>query len=450
MKRKVYAELLAWKQGKSRETALLIEGARRTGKSYIVEEFARNEYASYILIDFSKAGEQVRSLFKDYLDDLDTFFMLLQAYTRTTLHPRASLIIFDEVQRFPKAREAIKFLVADGRYDYIETGSLISLNRHVRGIQIPSEEHTVPMHPMDFEEFLWAMGDDATMPAIRHCFERQLPMGQAVHRRVMLLFRQYLMVGGMPQAVEKFVGTRDFAQVDAVKRDILDLYRRDIKKYARGTEYKVTGIFNEIPSQLQRHEKRFRFADIDSKARFREYQSSFIWLDEARIVNLCAGVTEPTVGLKMREDRAAFKCYMADTGLLVSHAFDERTVGMESLYQKLLTGKLEVNKGMLVENIVAQMLVAGGHRLYFYSNSSAPVAADRMEIDFLIQKSRLTARHNISPLEVKSATGYTLSSLNKFSRKFAAQLSTPYVLHTGDLKVEDGIVYLPLYMVPLL
>jgi len=255
MRRKIYDDLLKWKQEKQGGTALLIEGARRTGKSYIVEEFARREYDSYILIDFSKTGKPIKDLFEEYLDDLDTFFMLLQSYTKKTLVPRKSLIIFDEIQLYPKAREAIKFLVADKRYDYIETGSLISINKNVRGIQIPSEEHSMPMQPMDFEEFLWAIGDEATMPAIRHCFEKKIPFPQPVHRRVMMLFRQYMIVGGMPQAVEEFVQTRDFVKTDEVKRNILSLYRKDIKKYARGYESNVTSIFDQIPSELQRHEK---------------------------------------------------------------------------------------------------------------------------------------------------------------------------------------------------
>ena len=456
MRRKIYDKLLEWKKSHKGDTALLIEGARRIGKSYIVEEFARKEYESYILVDFSKVNPQVMEFFNLYLDDLDMLFMNLELYFRRKLTPRQtkgeearSLVIFDEVQFCPRARAAIKHLVADRRYDYIETGSLISIKKNVKDIMLPSEEHAIEMFPMDFEEFLWAMGDEMLMPYIRLRFDKRLPM-EAFHRRAMDYFRQYLIVGGMPQAVLKYVETRDFEKVDEVKRDILALYRNDIHKYADNQETKVAAIFEEIPGQLQKHEKKFVLSALQSEARMRDYSQAFFWLSDAKIINCCYNSTAPSIGLKLNEERTTLKCYMGDTGLLVSHAFDERGIVSADLYRKLMFDKLEVNEGMLVENIVAQMLRAAGHKLYFFSNSSRTSVEDRMEIDFLIAKPVTTSRHNISPIEVKSGQRYTLNSLRKCIAKYSSQLSMPYVLHDKDVKIEDGIVYLPIYMTPLL
>ena len=438
MKRKIYSKLLDWKKNRRGDTALLIEGARRIGKSYVAEEFARNEYESYILVDFSKVNPKVKEFFDLYVDDLDMLFMNLELYFKRRLVPRKvkdeearSLVIFDEVQFCPRARAAIKHLVADRRYDYIETGSLVSIKKNVKDIMLPSEEHAVEMFPMDFEEFLWALGDDMLMPYMRMQFSKLMPMG-AFHRRAMDCFRQYLIVGGMPQAVLKYMETKDFERVDETKRDILALYRNDIR------------------GQLQKHEKKFVLSALKSEARMRDYSQAFFWLDDARIINCCYNSTEPSIGLKLNEERTTLKCYMGDTGLLISHAFDERGIVSADLYRKLMFDKLEVNEGMLVENIVAQMLRAAGHKLYFFSNSSRTSAEDRMEIDFLISKPVITSRHNISPIEVKSGQRYTLNSLKKCIAKYGHCLSTPYVLHDKDLKVENGIVYLPLYMTPLL
>lgn len=456
MKRKIYQTLLKWKKERRGEVALLIEGARRIGKSHIVEEFGRDEYESYILVDFSKVSPQVMEFFDLYLDDLDTLFQNLELYFRCKLFPRQSrgeearsLIIFDEVQFCPRARSGIKHFVKDNRFDYIETGSLVSIKRNVKDIMIPSEEHPVQMYPMDFEEFLWAMGDEMIMPYIRSQFEKKKPMG-AFHRRAMDYFRRYMIVGGMPQAVKKYIETRDFVKVDEVKRDILALYRNDIKKYADNQETNVSAIFEEIPGQLQKHEKTFRLSALREDARMRDYSQAFFWLSDAKVINCCYNSTEPSIGLKLNEDRTTLKCYLNDTGLLISHAFDERGIVTEDLYRKLMFDKLEVNQGMLVENIVSQMLKASGHNLFFFSNSSRASAEDRMEIDFLIAKQTTTSRHNISPIEVKSGARYALTSLTKCMTKYAKDLSTPYVLHDKDLKIEDGIVFLPLYMTPLL
>lgn len=449
MRRKLYDRLLTWKNDSKGETAMLIEGARRIGKSYIAEEFARNEYESYLLIDFSKVPQMVKSWFTDYAEDLETLFANLQLHYKKRLSAHHSLIIFDEVQLCPQARQCIKHLVADGRYEYLETGSLISIKKNVKDILIPSEEESVEMFPMDFEEFLWAMGEDMLMPYITRQFNTQKPMGD-FHRKAMDLFRQYLIVGGMPQAVLEYADARDFKRVDAIKRRILKLYRDDIHKYADNDELRVTAIFDEIPSQLSKHEKKFRLADISSSARMREYSNAFFWLDDAKIINCCYNTTEPSIGLRLNEERTTVKCYMGDTGLLISHAFNARTIVSSELYQKLMFDKLEVNEGMLVENIVAQMLRASGHKLLFFGQSDSTDADSRMEIDFLLSKPVITARHNIIPIEVKSGKRYTITSLLKCVRKYAEQVTSPIVLHTGDVKVEDGVTYLPLYMTPLL
>ena len=450
MRRKAYQELLAWKAREQGASALLVQGARRVGKSYLVEEFAKAEYDSYILIDFNKAGEETRGLFEHDLEDLDTFFLKLSALHGTRLMPRRSLIVLDEVQLFPRARAAIKYLVADGRFDYIETGSLMSIKKNVEGILIPSEEDALEMFPMDFEEFCWAMGNEELVPFARSCFEARRPMGQALHRKAMDLFRQYLLVGGMPQAVESYVAERDFERLDRVKRRIIKLYRDDIRKHAGSAALRVEAIFDEIPSQLKDQNRHFKLASIERGASFGKYRDALFWLSDAMVVNNCYNTTEPSLGLSLNRERTTLKCYMADTGLLVSHAFDERSLADEQIYKKILLDKLEVNMGMVMENVVAQMLRAAGHRLYFYSNPSRDDAESRMEIDFLTAKPSVTNRHNIVPIEVKSSKRYRLSSLRKFIAKYPSQLHTPYVVHPNDLKVEDGIVFVPLYMTPFL
>lgn len=422
---------------------------RRVGKSYIVREFAAGEYRSALIIDFSIARAEVKQLFSDYAGDIDMLFMNLMSIYNVTLYHRESLVVFDEVQECPPARQAIKHLVADGRYDYIETGSLVSINRNVKNIIIPSEERHITLYPMDFEEFLWAVGNETMMDAIRMNYGRKHPMGP-LHRKAMELLRQYMIVGGMPQAVLAFVETKSFERTDRMKRDILALYKADIAKYATGQETHVSGIFDQIPSQLQRHERRFKLSSVSKGGRMRDFQNSFFWLSEAMTVNIAYNTTEPNVGLGMNVERSSLKCYMADTGLLLSMAFDENTIVSEELYRKLLLDKLEVSAGMLTENLVAQMLRAAGHKLYFYSNNSREEASDRMEVDFLISKSAITSRHNISPIEVKSGRRYAITSLNKMIDKYSNYLSTSYVIHTADYAEKDAITYLPVYMVPLL
>lgn len=441
LKRKIYDRLLEWKEKDNGSCALLLDGARRVGKSYIAEQFGKNEYKSYILIDFAHLPGEVRDIFENDMNDFDLFFNKLSAYYRKILYKRESLIIFDEVQRYPKARELIKYLVADGRYDYLETGSLISLRMNVEDIVIPSEEEHVEMFPMDFEEFLWAMGDETTIPYLRECLELLRPLGQAMHRRVMNDFRQYILVGGMPQAVEAYRTTKSFENADRIKKRILTLYRQDITKYARGYEAKVLSIFDEMPSQLSKTEKKYKLSSISKGARFRDYENAFLWLTEAMVINNCYNATEPTVGLSMSEEHTTRKCYMADTGLLVTHSFMDDKFMDNELYRDILLDRLHVNEGMLMENIVAQELRAAGHKLYFYSRSDTDKRENNMEIDFLIRQKR-----KICPIEVKSGTYRKHSSLDKFRNKFKGKIGQAYILYTKDILIKENVIHLPIYM----
>ena len=355
----------------------------------------------------------------------------------------------DEVQMFPRAREAIKHLVADGRYDYIETGSLVSIQSNVKGILIPSEEVDIDMHPMDFEEFLWVKGRESLMGMIRSCFEKREPMGP-VHRVAMDALREYMIVGGMPQAVKRYFEGGDFKAVDREKRKILALYRKGIREHAGGLAERVEALYDFIPAELQKHEKKVVLSEIEPEARMRDYQDPIFWLKDARIVNVAYNATEPNVGLKMLLDNSSVKCYFLDTGLLISHSFDESEVVSEDVHGRLLFGDIALNEGMLTENVVAQMLTAAGRKLYFFSRSSATDRKERMEVDFLLAKSKLAKKNNIRPIEVKSGKNTTHRSLDKFRSKYADWLDSPCLLWDKDLKVEDGITYLPLYMAPLI
>lgn len=441
MKRKIYDELLLWKKKSGGQTALLIDGARRVGKSFIAELFATQEYKSHIIIDFGNAPQDILDLFINESADLDLFFAKLSAFYSTVLYKRESLIVFDEVQQFPRARQLIKYLVADGRYDYLETGSLIRLKKNTENIIIPSEEEHIELFPMDFEEFLWALGDEATVPLIRTCFESKKPLGQALHRKVMNDFRQYMLVGGMPQSVLAYIYGKNFAASDEAKRRILQLYRDDVSKFAAGYEEKVYAVFDGIPSQLSKKEKKYKLSSLNKTARFRTYEDSFIWLNEAMVVNACFNATDPNVGLALSANHATQKCYMADTGLLVTHSFMDRAFTDNELYKAILFDKLDVNEGMLVENIVAQMLRRNGHKLYFYSRSDSENRENHMEIDFLI-----TENNKIAPIEVKSANYRSHSSLDKFRKKFSNKIGPSYILYPKDVMQKDGIWHLPLYM----
>ena len=450
MKRKVYNDILKWKEESQGKTALLIEGARRVGKSYIVEEFAKNNYKSYILIDFSKVPNEVKELFDNYLDNLDYLFTYISNYYGVKLYERDTLFIFDEIQFCPRARGAIKHLVADGRYDYIETGSLISIKKNVKDILIPSEEEMIKMNPMDFEEFLWAMGNDTLMDFIKECYNNKRNMGQALHRKAMDYFKEYLIVGGMPQAVLEYRESRDFEKTDKIKRNILNLYREDIRKYSDELNLKVEQIFDTIPSQLQKHEKKFNISSLDENARYRNFEGAFYWLSDACLINIAHNTTEPSIGLGQRIDNNSFKCYLFDTGLLLSMTFNEKAIINEEIYKKILFDKLSFNEGMILENVVAQMLVASSRKLYFFSRNDRKDSSETMEIDFLISSDKVTSKHNIIPIEVKSGERYTFSSLAKLQNKYKDYLAEPIIIHIKDLKEENGILYIPVYMTGLL
>ena len=450
MKRKIYDRLLEWKAHDSKKVAILIDGARRVGKSWIAEEFGKKEYDSYLLIDFRLAGPEVRDMFETQLDRLDDFFFNISAYYNVRLIPGKSLLIFDEIQFFPRAREAIKWLVKDGRFDYLETGSLVSIDENVEDIQIPSEERRLTMYPMDWEEFLWATGNEILCESLKRSADMLEPPANAIHKRAMELVRQYMVVGGMPQVVEVFVKEKDLAAVDRQKRDILELYRNDIAKHAGRNTRKVQSIFDGIPSQLSRHDRIYRLSTLGKNARFRTYEDAFLWLDDARIVNTAYNCTEPNTGLKMSSDRNTLKLYMGDTGLLVSLAYDESDETRGEIQRLILYGKLEANLCMVMENLVGQMIVASGRKLYFYAKSDNDDAEERMEIDFLVAKRGVGRRHNISPIEVKKTKRITTSSLGKFKAKFDNDLSTAYIVHTGAYDKDSDPVRLPVYLLPLI
>ncbi len=445
--RKIYSKLVDWKEGAKGSKALLVEGARRIGKSTIVEEFAKNEYRSYLLIDFNRAGETVLSAFQNYMNDLESFFLILSSEYGVKLHRRESLIIFDEIQKFPKAREAMKYLVADGRFDYIATGSLISIRENVGHITIPSEERKISMYPMDFEEFAWALGEEQLMAYVRKCFEERKPLEQGIHAKAMMLFRQYMIVGGMPKCVSVYLeNDRDFAKADMEKRDILALYRNDIMKIQSAYRTGVLAIFDQIPAFLSKSERRVMLNRIEKGATFPKYHDTFFWLSDSMIANQCFNCSDPQVGLSLNEDRTYVKCYMGDTGLLISHTFDENEISDGELYREILLGKLSVNEGMFYENVIAQMLVAAGHKLYFYTHYNSDLHRNDIEIDFILSNhSKL--KYKIFPVEVKSKEKYTTKSLTKFKDKFHARIGGSYVIHPKNLSVDkDGTVYIPAYM----
>lgn len=451
-RRKAYERLVEWRRERRGRTALLLEGARRVGKTTLAREFAEREYRSSIFIDFFTAPDVVRGYFEDYRDDVSRLLFYLSAYYDTDLHERDSLVVFDEVQCFPLARGLLKYLVEDGRYDYLETGSLLSIRHNVEGIVVPSEEERVALDPMDFEEFLWAVGEGGTSRLLRaHCDELRAP-DQGLHRRAMRLWREWLLVGGMPKAVDAYVSQRSFEAADFEKRAILDLYRSDVSRFARGYEAKVSALFDEIPGQLSKHEKKFTLASVGRGARMRSYEEAFYWLQDARVANLCFRADDPSVGLALSKERASLKCYMADTGLLVTHAFSDAGRVPERTYRSLLVDDIGVNEGMLVENAVAQTLVAKGDRLFFYSQSGLEEGEERMEIDFLVARPYRDAalKPRVCPIEVKSPRQYGTTSLDRFKGRFGKRVGDEYVLHPKPLSLVGGRRFIPLYMAHLI
>ena len=441
IKRKLYSELLEWKNNRKGKTAILIKGARRTGKSYLCEQFAKNEYKSYVIIDFANISNEIRTLFEGDTSDIDKFLSELQILTHTTFYDRETVIIFDEVQMFPKARQLIKYLVANNKYDYIETGSLLSIRKNVKDIVIPSEEEDKYLYPLDFEEFLWALGDEVTYPYIKECFEKRKEVGEKIHRKIIRTFREYLIVGGMPQSVIEYVESKNFESVDRIKRNILKLYRDDISKFASGYEQKVLSVFDEIPGQLSKKEKTYNVSSLKKEARNRDYEDAFMWLSDAMIVNRCLNATDPNVGLNLSLDSKLQKIYMGDTGLLVTHTFYDSAFNDNEFYKKILFDRLNFNEGIIMENIVAEALRYSGHRLFFYTRYDE----ERIEIDFLIKR-----KNKISPVEVKSSKYGKHTSLSKFIDKFSDRIGEKFILYPKDVLIKDDVVHLPLYMAWLL
>ena len=443
-KRKLYDNLKEWKTKSAGRTALLIEGARRVGKSSLVEEFGRNEYRSFAIIDFFKASKAVKRVFEEESDDIDVMLKRLSAVLGIVFYPRETLIVFDEVQFYPKARGLIKYLVAHGRYDYIETGSLVSIKENVKDIVIPSEECAVRLNPMDFEEFLWALGDEASMSFLKECLDKRRPLGAGVLEKMSRRWREYMLVGGMPQSVAQFVGTRDFSASDEVRRSILALYRKDIAKAKASDVTKILNIFDSLPSQLSRPtgSKTYRLSELDKAARMREYENAFGWLEEAHIVSKCMNASDPSDSvLAKSKDSTTFKAFMCDTGLLVAHAFRESGFSGNPLYEAILDDRLGVNEGMLTENIVAQAFRATRDGLFYYARSGNGDREERMEVDFLIRRDGKTV-----PVEVKSGNYRFHSSLDKFRAKFGCSIGEPILLYGKDVMFKDGILHLPLCM----
>ena len=438
-KRKIYDQLLQWKQSWEGKTAVLIEGARRVGKSTIVEQFAKNEYESYILIDFNRASSHVKSLFDDLMD-LNFLFFQLQATYNVALKRRKSVIIFDEVQMCPKARQAIKYLVEDGRYDYIETGSLISIHQNTKEITIPSEEKRLSMYPMDYEEFRWAMEDTVSMDLLREMFARRMPLG-AAHRQKMRELRLYMLVGGMPQAVNAYLDTNNLSSVDQVKRNIIELYQDDFLKL--DPTGRLGRMFMQIPSQLSGNKNRYTPNQVIGNVAENKMEVMLKDLEDSKTVNLSFHASDPNVGLSLTADTSRYKIYCGDTGLFVTLAFWDKDYTENIIYRKLLGDKLEVNLGYVYENLVAQMFTASGNRLFYYTWKKDE--RHRYEIDFLLSKAA-----KLCPVEVKSSGYNAHKSLDAFCSKYSSRVGNRYLLYTKDLCKDGETLLVPMYMAPLL
>lgn len=440
-KRKIYEEILEWKEKRSNKYALLIKGARRVGKSTIAEEFAKNEFKSYILIDFAHTSNEIIELFDDTYN-LDFFFLKLQQLTGVRLYKNESVIIFDEVQLLPKARQAIKYLVADGRYKYIETGSLLSIKKNTRDILIPSEEHKISMYPMDFEEFLWAIGDDITADTIKMLLKNKKAAGNAMHRNLMRVFRLYMLIGGMPQAVETYIEQNNLQAVDEVKREIVDLYEEDFTKID-GTGL-AGDIYDAIPANLSSNASRYVLSNAREGTRAEQVRELIPDMLSSFTVNIAYHANNPGVGMSLTKDSGRYKLFLSDVGLFVTLAFKDKNYTDNVIYNKLLSDKLDANLGYIYENVVAQMLTAKGNNLFYYTMDS-DTSNHLYEIDFLI-----SVRDKICPIEVKSGNYRSHKSLDVFCDKFSNRISDKYVVHIKDYKWENVINYIPVYMVPFL
>jgi predicted AAA+ superfamily ATPase len=438
-KRKLYDRLLEWKRVQNGKSAILIEGARRVGKSTLVEQFAKNEYESYILIDFNEASDDVKSLF-DNLMNKDFIFLQLQALYNVVLKERKSVIIFDEVQKCPPARQAIKYLVKDGRYDYIETGSLISIKKNTKNITIPSEEERVTLYPMDYEEFRWAVGDEATVPLLRTFYDRQLPLDKA-HRDKMRDFRLYMLVGGMPQAVNEYIETNNFSMVDHVKRGIIKVYQEDFQKLDETGRLET--LFMEIPSQLSRASNRYKPYTVLGDVNDEKLVELLKDLEDSKTALFSYHSNEPNVGMSLTKDRSKFKIFCADTGIFVTLAFWDKDHTENIIYQKLLNDKLSTNLGYVYENMIAQILAASGNKLFYYTWPKDQT--HNYEIDFLLSRGA-----KLHPIEVKSSGYKSHKSLDVFCQKYSHVVDRSYLIYTKDLKKEEETLLVPVYMTPFL
>lgn len=440
-KRKIYQQMLKWKLDMDGKSALLIKGARRVGKSTIVEEFAKNEYESYVIVDFSNAAKEVHELFRD-ISDLDYFFLRLQLLYRVDLYHRKSVIIFDEVQMQPLARQAIKHLVKDHRYDYIETGSLLSIKKNILDIIIPSEETRITMFPMDYEEFCWALDDTTSADLIKIAFDKKKPLGDDVNRRLMRDFRLYMLVGGMPQAVNKYISSNNFRMVDQVKRDILELYEDDFRRIdASG---RASLLFRGIPSQLSKNSSRYQVSSVDANSRLSRVEEIIANMLDSMTVNISYHADDPNIGMALNINPDFFKLFIADTGLFITQIFKDKDFTENIIYEKLLSNKLPTNLGYVYENMVAQILKASGHELFYYTIYN-PSTKRNYEVDFL-----LTNRHKICPIEVKSSGYGTHKSLDIFCQKYSTRVSDKYLVYTKDLKIKEDILMIPIYMLPFI
>lgn len=440
-RRKIYDKLLEWKTESDGRTALLIEGARRVGKSTVVEEFAKNEYESYILIDFSRASKAVKELFED-ISDLDYLFLQLQLQYKVDLHERRSLIIFDEVQQCPLARQAIKALVADHRYDYVETGSLISIKRNVKDILIPSEERKISMYPMDHEEFLWAVGDLTTIPLLKKVFDSGKPVGVQIHRKLMRDFRLYMLVGGMPQAVNEYIETNNFRKVDQIKRDILNLYEDDFKKI--DPTGKLSSLFDAIPAQLNKNASRYQVSSVLNGERAENILESIAELKDSKTVLVSYHANDLNAGMSNNKDLGKFKLFLSDTGLFTTLIFKDGDFTENIIYEKLLNDKLSANLGYLYENAVAQILTANGDALFYHTFMNESTRRN-YEIDFILAR-----KNKVCPIEVKFSGYKTHASLDAFSRKFSDRILDKYLIYTKDFAKDEDIFCLPIYLVQFL
>ena len=440
-KRKIYSQLRDWKERAGGRRALMIKGARRVGKSTVAEEFAKREYQSYILIDFGQAPKRVVELFDD-LSDLNFIFLQLQMIYKVKLVERKSVIVFDEVQLAPKARQAIKYLVADGRYDYIETGSLIGIRKFTDGILIPSEETTVEMYPMDYEEFRWAMGDEASIPLLRQFFDAKRSLGDAVVRQALRDFRLYMLVGGMPQVVSEYLRTNNFADIDEMKRSIINLYDADLRRI--DSTGRASLLFNNIPAQLSHGGGRYQVSVVIENQRAENILSILEDMKNSMIVNVAYHADDPNVGMSLTKNLEKFKLYLHDTGLFVTSIFMDKKATDNVIYNKLLNDKLNTNLGYVYENVVAQMLTASGNNLFYYTFPSK-TSNHLYEVDFLLSRG-----NKVCPLEVKSSGYATHSSIDNFCDKFSDRISDKYLIYTRDFRKDKDTVCLPVFMVPFL